>query len=136
MQVLAMQAHSLEQKRQVQVQRVQVQRVQVLWAQAQARQVSVRPEPEAQRVWPILGRRRWALELVQQLPVRQAQLAPQARQEQVQGLQERVRALRGQSLRGQVSVLQAQAPRVQALQALIEPGLELVHWAQELAQQR
>jgi len=100
MQVLAMQAHSLEQKRQVQVQRVQVQRVQVLWAQA--RQVSVRPEPEAQRVWPVLGRRRWALELVQQLPVRQAQLAPQARQ--VQGLQERVRALRVQVLRGQVSV--------------------------------
>ena len=95
MQVLAMQAHSLEQKRQVQGQRVQV-----LWAQA--RQVSVRPEPEAQRVWPVLGRRRWALELVQQLPVRQAQLAPQARQ--VQGLQERVRALRVQVLRGQVSV--------------------------------
>jgi hypothetical protein len=52
---------------------------------------------------------------VQQLPVRQAQLAPQARQEQVQGLQE------------WVQMLQAQAPRVQALQALIEPGLELVH---------
>jgi uncharacterized membrane protein len=59
----------------------------------------------------------------------QAQLAPQARQEQVQMLQERVQMLR-------VQVLQAQAPRVQALQALIEPGLELVHWAQELAQQR
>ena len=44
-------------------------------------------------------------------------------------LQERVQMLR-------VQVLQAQAPRVQALQALIEPGLELVHWAQELAQQR
>ena len=84
-----MQAHSLEQKPLEQKRQVQGQRVQVLWAQA--RQVSVRPEPEAQRVWPILGRRRWALELVQQLPVRQAQLAPQARQEQVQGLQERVR---------------------------------------------
>lgn len=122
--MLAMQAHSLAQKPLEQKRQVQGQRVQVLWAQTRARQVSVRPEPEAQRVWRVLGRRRWALELVQQLPLRQAQLAPQVRQVQVQGLQERVQ------------VLQAQAPRVQALQALIEPGLELVHWAQELAQQR
>jgi hypothetical protein len=60
---------------------------------------------------------------VQQLPVRQAQLAPQARQEQVQGLQERVQ----ERVQKRVQMLQAQAPRVQALQALIEPGLELVH---------